>query len=255
MSDADDRQLALETDSFANAVKRIREVREGARLSHTSAGAKIISTLVDPLTNAIGAAQDLIEGGETCAEGMALLSLDPDFLAVITLKGIVDAVSLKKRHRPIALHKLARDIGVWCAVEYKRSRLRGRERNLLERWIKRTRNPWKALKSTKGKLKSFRRADWQKENWDVKLGARLVDLAINFTGLLRKEEPPGEPIVVHLTEGAQHHIDVMLTEMICHDGAEITGVIRSSALAGQPAERRSRGRRSEVRHAAVRSAA
>jgi len=206
----EDRQLALETDSFTSGVKRIREIREGARLSHTRAGAHIIKTLVDPLTDAIALAQDAIEGGETRAEGMALLSLPPDFLAVITLRGIVNAVSLKKRYRPIPLLRVARDIGVWCAVEYKRSYLRGRERNLLERWIKRTGNPWNALKLAKEKIRTFRRADWQKKGWDVKLGALLMELAILKTGLLRKEEPPGEPIVLHLTENAHQHIADLL---------------------------------------------
>ena len=215
MSEAEDRQLVLEMDSFTDGVKRVREKREQARLSHTSAGTKIIKTLVDPLTDAVLLAQDAIEGGETRAEGMALLSLPADFLAVITLHGIVNAVSLKKRYRPIPLLRLARDIGVWCAVEYKRSYLRGRELNLLERWIKRNRNPWNALRLAKKKIKTFRRADWQKKGWDVKLGSLLVDLAILKTGLLRKEEPPGEPIIVHLTENAQQHIADLLTVDDC----------------------------------------
>jgi len=211
----EDRQLALEMDSFTDGVMRVREKREAARLSHTRAGAHIIKTLVDPLTEAIALAQDAIEGGETRTEGMALLSLPADFLAVITLHGIVNAVSLKKRYRPIPLLRLARDIGVWCAVEYKRSYLRGRELKLLERWIKRNRNPWNALRLAKKKIKTFRRADWQNKGWDVKLGSLLVDLAILKTGLLRKEEPPGEAIIVHLTENAQQHLSDLLTVDDC----------------------------------------
>jgi len=115
----EDRQGALEADAIAAAVERLKARREEARLDHTRAGASLFRTLVDPLESAIDLAQKAVsEGRDTSSEGMAFISLPPDFLAVITLKAIIAAVSLGTRTRPISFLPLAKTIGAWCALEY-----------------------------------------------------------------------------------------------------------------------------------------
>ena len=197
------RQFELETDAVTESVQRLKERRIEAKLSHSSAGAAVLETTFFPLAAAIEKAQEAVAKGRgRRPHEVALLSLDPEKLALITIREIQSGIVLSKLDGEVPLTRLARDIGHWCLVERKNDLLRGRARDLSKLLLGRNKNPWHAVRRAEEKALRFEKTDWSKSGLDIKVGAALLELAVSHSGLVAKKLRPRKPAMILLTPEA-----------------------------------------------------
>ncbi len=204
------RQLEIETDAIADGIKRIRNTRKQVPVAKSSTGQAVLRITFDPIVKAIQTAQEAVKRGRRWAWGMALLAIDAEKLALITLDAIINAVATRKRRHPVTLTALARDIGHWCLMEHFADRKRGRVPDLYKLLLGRNKNRWHGQANARKKVDDFHNLDWARSSVDLKLGAALVEMVIEHTRLITKKVVRGKPATLHMPPKALDQVEHLM---------------------------------------------
>ncbi len=213
MDELDQLEEALELDFFAWGWEKARQDERKGGFADTMAGREIIAQYIDPLVEVINLEQKELEDGENRAWGTALLALDPPRLALLTLRATLNClVHLNEARSAITVMRVSRQIGNWCWLEITHDRQKRKEQALLERLIKRNKNPYVARRRAEEALARFLTTDWEKTNLDLHLGGYLLHAAILTTGLFRRRAPktPGRQLTLELTAKGRRDLDRLL---------------------------------------------
>ncbi|MBI2898894.1 MAG: hypothetical protein HYY17_01790 [Planctomycetes bacterium] len=206
----EERELAVELDFLSEGIDRAREAQARGAMADTTAGCKMLRETIKKLARAIEAEQNAIERGVRRPHGVALVALDAEKLAYITLRTIINAFAENDAKVPVT--RLARHIGQCCWLERAHDTLRGRAKDALESLVRRNKNPWNARKRAEEKFAVLKGRDWGDGDLGLRLGALLLKLAVDHSTLIEKHSKVKEPDWVELTEGAQGRLRELLEE-------------------------------------------
>lgn len=203
------RQRTLEINGVFEGIKRLRKAREQVSVADRGAGEFLIRRYLDPLAQAIEREQGRVERGARAKYGAALVTLDADKLAFVTLKTILRCVADVTDEQPaVTQAKLIREIGKACENEYAFDRMEKRERDWLQSWLKRVKNRWNAIKQVEKKAKELREEGWP----TFYLGGMLVEFALRHTGLIEKRSHAKASTTIHIRKRARKDLKDLLRE-------------------------------------------
>jgi DNA-directed RNA polymerase len=209
MESIENRELALEIKGYAEVIKRKRADLKGGPLGHTGVGTQIIREILTPLVLGIQKEQKKVERGSRKRYGFALVSIEAEKLALITLRTIFRVVAQVDSERPAATQtQLVGEIGRACEQQHAFDRMSGEQRDLVALWLKRVKKRWNALKQIREQAKRLRKKGWP----TYYLGAALVALALRHSGLIEKRHRPKKSATIHLTVRARRRLHRLLKE-------------------------------------------
>ncbi len=209
MESIEDREVALEIMGYAEVIKQKRVDEKGGPLAITGAGTRIIRETLTPLVEGIQKEQKKVERGSRKRYGFALVSIEAEKLALITLRTIFRVVAQVDAERPAATQtKLIGEIGRACEQQHAFDRMSGQQREIVATWLKRVKKRWNALKQIRVKAKQLRKKGWP----TYYLGGALVALALRHSGLIEKRHRPKKPATIHLTALARRKLRRLLQE-------------------------------------------
>ncbi len=200
MNKLEQRELELETDAIEEAKRRVEKSRARGPM-------RLVQEAIEPLAKAIREAQEAVSEGARWPYGVALIAIDAEKLALITLGVILKSLGDPEmtREGPPAVNVM-REIAQSSWIENQRDKLRGRERDLADQLLKRNRNPWHARRNAAEKIEAFRKKSWAHDDMGLQLGGALLDLAVEKTGLVFKQNRPKAAATVQLTDKGKKQV-------------------------------------------------
>ena len=200
MTKLERRELEIETDAIEEAKRRVK--RSAAR-----GPMRLLQAAFEPLAKAIREQQDAVSEGARWPYGVALIAIDAEKLALITLGVILKSLGDPEmtEEGPPAINVM-REIAQSSWIENQRDKLRGRERDLADLLLKRNRNPWHARRNAAEKIEAFRKKSWAHDDMGLQLGGALVDLAVEKTGLVYKLNRPKAQATIQLTDKGKQQV-------------------------------------------------
>jgi DNA-directed RNA polymerase len=180
-----ERQIKLERDAVHDGVIRYNESRKYQLAADSKRGRDLVGNSLESLGDAIHAEQLALKttpDQKLPKWGAALLSLDPQKQALITLGTVLNSITRSEFDEGVApgTTAIANEIGHWCRVERIYDHFRGTTvdvaKDLCSR--QRSRNARKRAEELAAKLDDAK--DWAKTNRAFHLGDKLIALAVQF---------------------------------------------------------------------------
>lgn len=180
VSSVEELQLCREADASECAVRRFHALRGASDGSRAAFAVEMVA----PLAAAIAFQQEAELAAKRPARfALPLLSIDPDKLALLTLRDILSALRLTRATgKPPTLTEVAKKLGQSCRLERSFDVLRGRARDLESLLRRRNRNRWHSRKRAQQQAAQVDGSNWEGDYLGLHLGRFLVDLAISETG-------------------------------------------------------------------------
>ena len=222
-----ERQKRREAAAIEEGLARYkrRQAEDLARYKRRQAGSSPAQSqlgYVSPLAKAIRTAQE--EFGQNTGQpgrmpeyALALLSLDPHKLALMTLESIISlAATIGAAGEEMTAAHAALVLGKRCRLELYLDRLHGRARDVYDLVFKRNKDASNAQSRAQAmaqKIDAWVGGQLGDEG-DRALGAKLIALAIEHTGLVKQDKGankgseghPKKPTIVRLTSDVQESL-------------------------------------------------
>lgn len=180
-----ERQVKREADSFHDGVLRFNESRPYHLASDTPAVRDFLGTVVPPFAARILEEQTALktpQAGKLPNHAMALISIDHERIALITLSMLFNAISsseFKTGQRPPTTG-VAYDIGQRCRLERIHDGIRGRKRDIAAQMLSRNQSRHAGRRAAELAQKFDDPHDWAKNQRSYHFGHRLIALAAGF---------------------------------------------------------------------------
>jgi DNA-directed RNA polymerase len=179
------RQIKLERDAIHDGVIRYNESRKYQLAADSKPGRDLVGNSLESLANAIRAEQLALKttpDQKLPKWGAALLSLDPEKSALITLGTLLNSITRSEFDEGVApgTTAIANEIGHWCRVERIYDHFRGTKVDVAKDLCSRQRSRDARRRADAMAAKLDDAKDWIKTNRAFHLGDKLISLAVQF---------------------------------------------------------------------------
>ena len=207
------RQKKLETYAVKEGVERVRKALSNSPLSESKSGQNFLWLAYPRFVQEILKERRRIEGGARPGYKMALLSVDPENLAFVTLKVILTAIAtMKPLDEGVPVLGLSAKIGRWSELECGYESAEKVDRRLYDSLIKTNLNPHNAKRRAKQMIAKFKGKSWDEKDVGAKLGSALIDM-LQKAGLIEILVRVKKSTVIDLSEEAKREMERSNLEM------------------------------------------